>query len=97
MARTVTTAKQTAESLIHTAALMESHATALRAAAALMQSDPPIQAVEVKNESSRNIGLEYVGNWVDAAKRAAFDARIAAAQIGGARQSGTPAPKGKKS
>jgi hypothetical protein len=96
MARSVTTAKQSADALLHFAQFFEDHAASLRAAAALLQADPPVESVEVKHETSRNVGMEYVTNWVNAAKQAAFDARLSAyqtGQAGGIRKSDTKSPK----
>jgi hypothetical protein len=77
MARTVTVAPQTAKSLEHFAAYFEEHARALRGAAQALAADPPIESVEVKNESTRDTGMEYISNWVHAATHAAFTARAA--------------------
>jgi hypothetical protein len=96
MARSVTTAQQSAESLLHFAKFFEENAVALRAAAALLQADPPVALVEVKHETSRKVGMEYMANWVAAAKQAAFDARLASFPGGktkGVRQSDTKSPK----
>lgn len=94
-----TTGKHTAKSLTHLAQLFEDHAATLRAAAVLLEADPQVAEIEVRYESSRLVGLEYVTTWVNSAKQAAFDARMAMAVNGSVRLDGhadTGSPKRKK-
>lgn len=81
-----TTAKHKAEALNHVAAELEDHAASLRGAAALLiGAEPVIHQVDIRMENSRKVGLQYIRNWVAAAKQAAFDARMDASQIGSIR------------
>lgn len=80
MARVETTKDQTPDSLNHLASELESYVAQLRAAAIVLSVEPPIPSVPVKYESSREVGFENVRNWANAAKQAAFEARLAITQ-----------------
>jgi hypothetical protein len=80
MARSETSKEQTPDSLIHLADELESYAAQLRAAAARLKIPPEIASVEVKYESSRGTGFEYIRTWANAAHQAAFEARLAVTQ-----------------
>jgi hypothetical protein len=96
MARTVTTAKQTAATLIHHAKFFEAQAAILRAAASELEIEPPLAEIVVAQESSRKVGIESLTNWVNAASAAAFSARHEfnqSSQKLSVRQTDTPRPK----
>jgi hypothetical protein len=75
-----TTERHNAAALNHIAAELEDHAASLKAAAVLLSVEPEIRQIDVRFENSRKVGLEYIRNWVKAAKDAAFDARVELAQ-----------------
>lgn len=96
MSRPTTTGKHSADSLDSIAANLEHHATALRAAATLLRTEPAIAEVLVEQESNRITGLERFGKWAALATQAAFTARINASQNGRTRESDTSPKRGKK-
>lgn len=99
MARSVTQATQTAETLSHYVQFLQDQITALQGAITLMQLEPPIAEISVTHETSREVGMEYIENWASAAKRAAFKARTSPSpesQIPSVRESDTPRPSRKK-
>lgn len=89
MARNETFARHTPQSLKHVAQLLKDQSDQLNAAAILLEVDPAIGGIDVRFEANRETGMDYVTSWVNAAKKAAFEARLSAAQ--------GDAPKPKKS
>lgn len=83
MARNETDAPHNAESLEHLAVELTEFADDLRAAAALLKHPSPIAEVRVRFDRSREDGFNFVRTWVNAAKKAASDARLQALQRNG--------------
>lgn len=93
MARNETSARYTAESLEHLAAMLDGFATSLRASAMLMKVQPSIANVEVKYESSHKVGFNNLRTWVNAAAEAVDSARLEASKKNRVREKdGEPKP-----
>ena len=73
-----TAANHTPESLKHLASELERWAADLRAGVAMLEElQPPISSINVRFESSRVVGYEYVRSWVNAVRQTASEARLA--------------------